>query len=311
MPLLRRKTVLAAEIEATAYTAETLAAADSNFNVFDAVCTPTIENRERAAANTFSQRQGSAGPRMGTVTFRTDITGDGAGGVPTWASEFLPACGWVDSSGTFSPTSEAPGSNVKTLTIGVYEDGRRKLLRGCMGTFKIVLETGKDAVIDWTFTGAWGGVTDVAILAPTYPTDRPLRFANSATTIAAYAPCVQKLEIDAGNNVIMRECQNASDASGYKGAIVTDRKVVGTLDPEAELVATYDCFGKWLASTEEALAVVMQDSTDQVTLTMPKAEITGIQDGDRNSLRTDPITFKGNLSSSGDDEFTIAFAAAP
>ena len=309
MGLLRRKTVMAAKIESTAYTAESLSASDSNHNFYDVVCSPNIEINQRQSSNKFSNRKSTTGGRSGTVSFKTSITGDGAGAAPDWADLLLPACGWVKSTNTFSPVSEVPGSSVKTLTIGVYEDGRKKLLKGCVGTGKIVLESGKDAMIEWTFTGAWVQVTDASILAPTYPTDIPLRFANSTVAIASYNPCVQKVEFDFGNNVVLRE--DPAETSGYKGAIITDRNVVGTIDPEAQLVATYDAFGNWVANTEEALSVVMDDGTDVLTITAPKAEITNVDgDGDRNSLRTDPITFQANLSSSGDDELTLAFSAS-
>jgi len=309
MGLLRRKTVMAAAIESTAYTAESLGASDSNFNFFDVVCTPNFEIRQRPQANKFSNRNSTTGGRTGTVTFKTEITGDGAGTAPAWADLLFPACGFVKSTNTFAPLSSAPGTSVKTLTIGVYEDGRKKLLKGCVGTGKIILESGKDAMIEWTFTGAWVQVTDATILAPTYPSDIPLRFANSTVAIASYNPCVQKVEFDFGNNVVLRE--DPAEVSGYKGAIITDRNVVGSIDPEAQLVATYDAFGNWIANTEEALSVVMDDGTDVVTITAPKAEITSVDgDGDRNSLRTDPITFQANLSSAGDDELTIAFSAS-
>jgi len=309
MALLRRKTVMAAKIESTAYTAESLTAAESNYNFFDVVCSPSFDIRQRQQSNTFSNRVSTTGGRTGTVTFKTEITGNGDGAAPTWADLLLPACGFVETTGTFSPVSAEPGANVKTLTIGVYEDGRKKLLKGCVGSGKIVLESGKDAMIEWTFTGAWVSVTDVALIAPTYPTQVPIRFADSTVAIGGYNPCVQKLEFDFGNNVILRECQ--SDASGYKGALITDRNIVGTVDPEAQLVAGYDAYGKWLANTEEALSVVLDDGTDVVTITAPKAEITNIDgDGDRNSLRTDPITFQANLSTAGDDELTIAFSVS-
>lgn len=309
MGLLRRKTVMAAKIESTAYTAESLAASDSNFNFYDVVCTPNFDIRQRQSANKFSNRKSTTGGRSATVTFKTDIVGNGDGAAPPWADLLLPACGFVDSTNTFTPRSEVPGTNVKTLTIAVYEDGRKKLVKGCVGTGKLVLESGKDAMIEWTFTGAWVQMTDAAILAPTYPTEIPMRFADSTVAIGAFTPCVQKIEFDFGNNVVLRE--DPAETSGYKGAIITDRNVIGSIDPEAELVATYDAYGKWLANTEEALSVVLDDGTDVLTITAPKAETTNIDgDGDRNSLRTDPITFQANLNSSGDDELSLAFTAS-
>lgn len=305
--LLKRLSVVAIETEATSGTAETLVSADSNFNIYNATTTPNIETRERLREDSFSTRRSSVGPRSGSITFMVDITGDGAAGVPTWAAELLPACGFVNNSGTFEAKAEAPGSNVKTLTIGHYENGRKKLLYGCAGNVKFILQSGQDAMAEFTFTGVWGGVTDEAMPSPTYPSDVPLRFAGSTITLGGVTPCVQQVEVDAGNNVVLRE--DATNATGFKSAIVSDRKVVGTLDPEAELVATKDVYGNWLAGTEEALTIEVEDASDKMTLSMPKAQITTIADGERNQLRTDQISFKANFDSAANDELTIAFGA--
>lgn len=310
MPLLRKKRVLAAKIEATYGTAETLTGAEAAFNVFDPVITPNIETLERQSQSAFSPIPSVPGLRSGQVTFKTDLYGDGAGGIPGWASVFLPACGMVASSQVYGPVTAAPGSSVKSLTIGVYEDGLRKVLRGAVGTVKLVFETGKPAMLEWAFTGAWGGVTDAAILAPTYPTILPIRFANTSLTYGSWAPCVQSISFDLGNEVVLRECQTASDASGYAGAIVTGRKVTGSVNPEASLVASHDTYGKWLSSNEAAMTVVLADAADTITIAAPKAQLINVQEGDRSGIQTDEITFQCNRSAAaGDDEFTIEFAA--
>jgi len=308
MGLLKRKTLMAAKIESTAYTAESLANADSSHNFYDASMKVAIDTNQRMSVNTFSNRKSTNGGRSATITFQTDLVGNGDGAAPGWADLLLPACGFVKATNTFGPVSEAPGSSVKTLTIAVYEDGRKKLAKGCVGSFKLVCESGKDIMIEWTFTGAWVQSTDSAMLTPTYPTLVPFRFSSATVALGSYTPCLQKLEIDAGNNVVLRE--DPAETSGYKGAIITDRNIVGTADPESQLVAGYDTYGKWIANTEEAFSVAVDDGTDVVTITAPKCEITNIDHGDRNSLRTDPISFQANLDSSGDDELTIAFPAS-
>ena len=54
MPLLRRKSVLAAKIESTSGTAESLSASDAAFNVFDLTMTPTIAMTPRPSQGSFS-----------------------------------------------------------------------------------------------------------------------------------------------------------------------------------------------------------------------------------------------------------------
>lgn len=312
MPLLTRRKLLAAKIETTSGTAETLLAADAAYNVYDLELQPNIPMTQRQASAMFSQLAAFPEGYSATCTFKTDIYGDGVGGVPAWATTFLPACGWTNSAGTFSPKTEAPGSNVKTLTLAQYIDGKRRMMRGCAGTFKLVAETGKIAMIEWTFTGVWGGETDATILAPTYPTALPMRTANSTFTLGSWAPAFAKIEIDAGNEVFLRPSATATDASGYAAAIITGRRVGGTLDPEADLVATAPIHTDWTTPTERALTLTLRNSTDKVTWTGAKTQLMNVQQGDRGGVVINTLAMQMNKSANaGNDELTIAFAAAP
>lgn len=310
MPLLRRKSVLAAKIETTSGTAESLAAADAAFNVFDLTMTPNIAMTPRQSQGSFSSLPAVPELYGGTCSFRTEIYGTGSGTVPGWASTFLPACGWTNSAGTFSPKSETPGSNVKTITIGAYIDGNRMLMRGCAGTFSLTFEAGKIATINWTFTGVWAGQSAVALLAPTYPTALPLRVGNATFSIGAWSPCFQTMTIDAGNTVALRECATNTDSSGYAAAIITDRLPTGTINPESELDGTKDNYDIWTAMTEEALAFSLVNATDKFALAAPKLQRTNVAAGDRNGVLTDEITFQLNKSAAaGNDELTFTFSA--
>lgn len=302
MVLLRRKAVLAAAIETTPGTAETLANGDASFICYDPLIQPNLVEQERPEYGGFNFHPSSIGPRSGTATFRTDLHGDGAGGVPAWASTFLPACGYVNSLGTFSPTAEPVGSNVKTLTIGLYQDGRRHILTGCCGTFRMLFPTGRPAQIEWTFTGKWGGVSDQEILSPTYPTQMPLRYANGAFTIGSYSPCVESVSVEAGNNVILRECVSASDATGFAAAEITDRRSVVSANPEAGLVSDDDTYGDWLAANTYGLMIQVFDSSDQVDVEATDVQTINAQQGERNGMVTDDLQM---LCTSG---FTISFS---
>jgi hypothetical protein len=308
MPLLKRKSVLGAQIETTSGTAETIDAADGAHNVYDLDMQPDIEYIERVNQGAFGTRRGQTGLQGGTCKFKTDVYGDDAGGVPGWASTFLPACGWVNSAGVFSPKSETPGSNVKTLTISGWVEGRRKLMVGCAGTFKMMFETGKPAYIEWEFKGVWTSVSDTTIIAPTYPSIVPIKVIGATFTLGSWAPCWAKLEIDAGNEVILRECQTAT--YGFAAALITNRMVKGTMDPESALVAAADPYGDMIAGTERALAFSIQDSNDKFALAAPKVQITNVSYADRKGMEVDQIAFACNRSAAaGNDELTITFSA--
>lgn len=308
MPLLRRRSVFAAKVEGTIGTAESLTGAEGAFNAREFSIQPNVALTRREGQGGFNYLAGIPEGMMGTCTVTMDLWYDGTT-APAWASVLLPACGWVASSLVFSPKTEGPGSNVKTLTIGHYKDGKLALLSGAMGTFKIIAPTGKVAYIEFTFTGKYStNETDTALIAPTYPTTLPLRVAAGALTWNSVALCTSTVEVDAGNNVIMRECMNASDRSGYVSAVITDRAPVITADPESVLVATQDRDAKWLTSTPEAFSMQIGASGSSITIAAPKAQLENKQQGDRNGLMTDDLTWLATANgSTPDTELTITF----
>jgi hypothetical protein len=87
----------------------------------------------------------------------------------------LAGCGIAITNGTLSPRNEAPGTNVKTLTLGLYENGRRKLMSGAVGNVVFNFVPGEPVMMNFTFRGVYQGVSDTAILTPTYPTITPIR----------------------------------------------------------------------------------------------------------------------------------------
>ena len=307
MPLLRRRAVFAAKTETTIGTAESLTGAEGVYNARDFMIQPNVAFTRREGQGGFNYLTSIAEGMTGTCTIVHDLTYNGTD-VPNWASVLLPACGWVAAGSVFSPKSEGPGSNVKTLTIGHYKDGKRSLLTGAMGTWKIVCPTGKVAYIEFTFTGKYSSnETDTALITPTYPTVSPLRFAQGALTWNSVALCTSTLEVDAGNSVIMRECVNASDRSGYVSALVTNRAPVITADPESELVATQDRDALWLTSSAQALSIQVGVSGSSITIAAPKAQLENKQQGNRSDMMVDNLTWLATQGSSADTELTITF----
>lgn len=310
MPLLKRYSVLAAKIETTSGTAESLSNSDGAFNVYDMTFQHVTTTDERRGQGAFSPLAQVPGLRLGRFTFKSDLQCDGSGGVPGWASTFLPACGWVNATGTYSPKTEAPGSNVKTLTIGGYVNGRKQVIRGAAGTFKINLPTGKHATIEWDFLGAYVAKSDASVLTPTYPTIIPMRAVAETLTWGSITPIVESVVIDAGNEVIAREDATQSDASGIASAIITGRRPVITLNPEAALVASATYWADFYAMTERAFTYEIDNGTDRFVIAAPAAQVQQVAEGERNDLLTDEIVLQCNRSAAaGNDELTLQFAA--
>lgn len=307
MTLLKRKRVLAAKVETAIGTAESLTASEGAFNAYNLMIQPQITNEQREGQGAFNHLASVPGARRGVATFRTDLGWDGTTTLPTWATVLLPACGFVESSQVFTPRSEAPGSNVKTLTIGDYVDGVFKSIAGAVGDFQLVMPSGRMAYIDWTFTGVWQAPTDVALIAPTYPTASPIRFADATMTYNSVAQKVESTTLAAGNEVILRE--DPSTAAGFISGLITNRAPRVTANPEAVLVATQDRFGAWIAATESALAFTLKGPSDStITISCPKAQINNDQEGDRGRMVTDEIEWTCNKNgTTNDEEVSITF----
>jgi len=248
---------------------------------------------------------------QGTCTITHELTYDGTL-IPTWASVLLPACGWVNSAGVFSPVSQGAGvGGVKTITLGHYHDGKLRQLVGAVGTFVITCPTGKGAMITFTFTGKYSAnETDTALIAPTYPTAPVLRFADGTVTWNSVGICTSSVGIDAGNAVIMRECAQAGNVTGFISAMITNRTPIITADPEAVLVATQDRDTQWKDMAAGVFAVTLNGTgTSTLVISAPQAQLENKQHGNRNDLITDDLTWLATQGATADSELTITFTA--
>lgn len=319
-PLLTQRRVLAAAHEATIGTAESLSASEAAFNVFDAEINPSIDMSDRPAQGSFSNLTSIPQDYGAEVSFAVEVHGSGTeestGGesVPEWAKNFLPACGLTTdpTSPEFTlssapPTGGSDQSAVRTLTIGVYEDGVLKTIKGAMGTATFNFTAGQLARVEFTFTGVWDGHKDEALVDPDYPTVQPPRWDQGSLTVGSWNPTVETLSVDLGNNVVLR--QDATSDSGLISALITNREVTGSLNPEAELVADHDVYGDWKNVNTAALSLTIGDTGDGNTMNIdaPAFQVTSVSEGDRNGIQTDDVSFAARRSSADDDELTITF----
>jgi len=302
--------VLTAKLETAVGTAETLSGTNGAFNAFDVEIQPDIAFADREGQQSFSPLTGTLGPYGGTAKFKVELCG---GAAPAWATTFLPACGLVVSAGVWTPLSAVPvgsgTSGVHTATIGVWEDGLYKSIRGAMGNPVFTMNSGKVVMAEFSFTGIWVDPVDADLPSPTYPLATiPLRFASSSLQFGTFNPRVEQLTFDLGNELHLRE--DSRDPSGYASAIITGRKAKGTLNPEAGKVADYPIYTNFTGRTEVAMSLSLSSADGSAAFAMPKTQITKSQEGDRNKVQIDQLDYVCNRSSdAGDDEFSITFAA--
>lgn len=316
MVMLKRLRVMAAAIETTPGTAETLDAGDGVFNAYDVELDGEMELEEREAQGSFDRLSSVVGEHTGSMKFKTDMWWDGTITMPAWASVLLPMCAWPETSQVYAPKSEPPGTSVKTGTLGVYKfesTASNKCvlhtLKGAVGSARIVMPTGKMAYIEWTFQGVWVTPSTTTAIAPTYPTDAPIRYANATTSWNSVALCVSEIVLDQGNVITPVRCAAAEGISYY---IVSDRKPVFSADPESVLLATQNRYSQWTAGTEAALSIVLDGPSDStITLAAPKAQIQDLKHGDRDGFNIDQLVWSCNKNGANiDGDVTLTFAEA-
>ena len=307
-PLLRKRRIVAVKTETTVGTVEVLAAADATYNAFEAEIQNNSDNDDREGQSAFSHLPSVIGQQIGVAKFKTELIG-GTPTAPAWMLYLLPACGVYGAALVYTPKTSPPGAgNVKTVTIGMYEDGLFKSIAGAMGNAVFTFTAGKRIMIDWTFTGVWQPPTDVALITPTYSTVTPIRFASSSLAWDTWTPRVAEMTLDLGNDVQMRE--DGASVGGLLSAVIVSRKPTVKMDPESTLLAslaTADVYGLWKAGTQATLSwSCTTGAGNTVAFSCPKAQLMKATEADRNKIQIDQLEFQLNRSASaGDDEFTI------
>lgn len=307
LPLLSKQRVLAAKAEAVIGTAEALVAADAEFNIFDPSLTPNIEMNQREGQSSLSMLPSVTSRRGAEATFENELHGSGVvATAPDWADTFLLACGFKKAGLVFTPETGSP--TAQTITLGMFEDGRFRSMSGAMGNLVMRFRSGDPVRLAWTFAGVWEIPVDAAILAPTYPTILPPRFASATLDIDSKSYKISNLEINLNNVTPLRE--DPTTASGLCSAFIPERRVTFTVDPEAELLASQDWFDEWITHQEVALQIVVGSAADNtMTIDIPKSQLMNVQPGDREGGMIDALEFQANRdTSAGDDEIKLTFS---
>jgi len=278
-PLLTRKTVIKVKLEATK---GTKIATDQALLVFDLAIKPTAPYEARKGTGLYlgHNAAGVLGERSGTCSFKTELRSNGSAGMETGLAILLQGAGLAKSTESYAQHSSFAGQN--TISIDVWQDGVKFGLAGAMGTCKLTGQVGQRIFCEFEFFGVWQAATDEALPAFSPSATTPMLLQGGTFTIDAAARGISKVELDLGNEVVMRP--SVAAAGGIAHYLITDYDPSISIDPEADLVATYDFNGKWLDGTEAAIVLAATDGTDTVTITLPKVQIKDLAGGDRNGI---------------------------
>lgn len=308
-PKLRRKQNLAFGAETTTGTPLSLSSSNGVTNIFNPQCEFNTETVERQSQGNLSPIMQGLGARAARLRFETELVGAGtSGGTPSWMPLFQ-ACGCQFSSPNVTPLT----GSIVTLTMGLYVDGRFRLVSGCQGTGVVKLRRGQQVRVAWDFMGVQQPTTDVSIITPTYVTTPVAPRAGSTFTFATQSLRLADIDFDLGNQVILREdigaVDSAGNPTGYRNAYITNRKATMKFAPEALPIATIDLANLYNTSVLSALSLqIGSTANNQFTLTAPKVQITEYPGmGDRQGLYVENITGLCTRNTPlGDDEWGIA-----
>lgn len=303
-PLLTRKRVIKVALESTK---GDKVAGTQALLTFDLEINSTAPFEERKGAGLYrgQSQKGTLGELSGHCSFKVELRGNGSNGMEPGLAMLLQASGFVKSSETY--TLHSDHANDKTLSIDVWEDGKKKGLAGASGNVTFDGEVGGRMFCNFEFDGIWQTPTDEALPAFVPSSTAPILLRGGVFTLATESIKISKFSLTPGCAVIARKDVDATSGIAYW--MITDYDPVASLDPEADLVAGYDYHGVWLAGTEAALSLALNDGTDKITFTVPKLQYREIKEGDREGIQIYDITAQCNHDS-GNDAISIAVAAA-
>lgn len=197
-------------------------------------------------------------------------------------------------------------SGVPTVTLGVYKDGKRQLLKGCRGTAKMNFKSGEPVMVECSFQGVDAGEADTSLLTGIdYEDTAPPVFLGATFMISGVSMNLSECTLDFNSTLAPRE--DVTDEKGIKSFMVTDREPVGTYDPEDVLAASHDFYSKWMDNTKmEKRAAFGTVAGNKFEFYGSAIQYSKVEDGERNGIETKQVTFDytGSLTP-GDDELAI------
>lgn len=169
-------------------------------------------------------------------------------------------------------------SSFESATIYYNVGGVVHKMIGCRGTFTTKLAANEIPALSFNFTGLYGGVADVAIVAPTYTGFGKPQAVNSTNTSGILfgktfvggttGLQVTSMSFDLGNAI------NYRLLVGSEQVVISDRKPKGTISLEMTLLA----FKDWLAAVKNGDTGRMYMENGAVTgqtvaINMPRVQL--------------------------------------
>lgn len=318
---LTRRRVMAAKIESSEGSMETITVSDGGVLVINPKVDVDIKMYERTVVSgtltPFPDIPGAQGARL---TFSSELMGTpngsayGTSNLPA-LDVYLRACGFASTpaSPTTTVTYKPVSTGLESITIWLYGDGIVYKFYGCRGNVRFTGNVGEPIIAEFTFQGVYDSVADLAMIAPSYGNTVPptLLSADSSIVVGSDTinPIVRSFEVDMGNTLAMRE--NMAQATGYMSCLITGRRPTGRFDPEMSLAAEHNWYNSWKLGTPASLTIGAIGATqyNRVQMLLPYLIYTKIADADRTGIAVADTSFMCARSSGagGNDEVQIVY----
>ena len=277
-PLYKKKRTISVKLEAVK---GTKIATDSDIRVFDLDIKQTRNFEPRSGTGRYRQptHTGTHGADSGECSFKFLLRSSGGATIDAAQIIVLQGCGLA--SGLQTQSSHASD---ESITIDVWEDGKKKTLYGAMGEVEFGGEVGGDMIVTCNFIGKYAEEIDEAVPAYAPSVQTPMKIKSGAFTLGSESILIANYLLKMNNNVTMRP--DASDSTGILSATIAETNPEITVDAEDDLVAGYDFDGILKSGATAAIVLQVSDGTNTVTFTAAAVQTTDLVPGERDGVAT-------------------------
>jgi len=312
-----RNTAILAKLETTyGVDAEPTGSADAVL-VSDLSITPfEAQNVDRALIRPFfGGSEQLVGTKQVNCSFSIELAGSGTSGTaPQWG-DLLQACAFGEASLTSPARNEySPVTNgLKSLTVYWYDDGVLHKLLGAMGTVTISANVGERPMLQFQFTGLYGGVTAAAnpsVTLSTWKTPPVMTMANvvDVTLGATYAAgaltggteyASTGLSIDVANQVAFTPLLSTEFVD------ITDRAMTGSTQLRLSASEEAAFYASIETNAVQSLAITIGTAAgNQIVLFAPSVQLLNPSKQDLNGNRMVGVDLR-LVPVAGNDELRI------
>lgn len=249
------------------------------------------------------------------ISFSVELSGSGTADVPPEVGKLLRACGWsetvaVGTSVTYGLVASDDLNGSESVTLYAYLDGEVHKMPGCRGSAKLGFTSAGLPKIDFNFVGFYRRPEAIDFSTLTFDYSKfldavPVSKVNTPTfDVFTHASVMSSFDVDQGQSVSFRNQPN------FEGAVITDRKVSGSLSIDAHDLATvnfYEQLESHNGVTTGAIDMVHGTVAGNIVeVHVAKAQLTDLSNSESDGILQYNLSFNA-LPNAGNDEMTIVF----